>query len=688
MNYTFKWTVVQNITDVAARINASLDRVTGAGARLSTTMAAVTPPVIAIAEGLTGVTAAATAATTAATGTAATITGGMAAATTSVAATGSRVDAVTRAAGRLGRAVRPVIRSVASLEERAEDLDGAFNRATSVARMTRLAGAIRRNNTQLGMMQLRARLVNGELYRMGGMGGRLTSMFGGALALAGGYGLGQLISGAVTAQAEYGKLEAVLKNAFGGNREYARDYLAIVERFATNTPFKMEEVTKATTKMVMRGFVPAYDQLVKLGDIAAATGGGFEQFIEAVLDGQMGQFDRFNEFSIKASSQADKVTIAFKNASMTVKKDSTSIMDAILKLGDQQGVTGSMDAIMGTMAGKLSNFEDQIYFLKRSFGAALEPIIQQYLPQVIDKLAEWSAWVQGNGPAISAWIEGVVERAANLWGTFVTVAKWAGLALGSMMAFSAISSVVGTLVALWRGATFAIAAYRAGVVTATGVQAFFNEVVAANPVGLITIGIMAAVAAIWYLTTQFDSFGEFLTAFGQFFLDYSPFGWLFKVIDYYFPEAKTAVGELFQGLMDWGLKAWNWLHDKLFGPIGTAFGKIGEWLQKVGIISIGVETDNIGVGIRKNASPTEGVDADAKENALVRMLNANYGTGTGTGKASGGTTGAGGAISAQSGDLTARAPASTSLSISISSSSAWSSTRQTSVSRARRCARR
>ncbi len=626
MNYTFKWTVVENLTATADKIAASMSRVSAVATRVGDTFRAVTPPVAAVAAGVTSVTAAVT-------------------------RTEDAMDKATRATAKWTRAMGPARGSLAQLEQHAEDLDRAFNRATSVARMTRLAGALRRNATELGVMQLRARLLKGELFQLGGMGGRISSMFGGVIALAGGYGLGQLITTAVTAQAEYGKLKAVLANTFESAPDAER-YLKIVDDFAQKTPFKLTEVRESMMKLVNRGILPSQAEMFKLGEIASVTGKGLGQLVEAIMDGQMIEFERFKEFGIKASAATGKVVITFKNASMEVAKNAKAIWDGLLSLADAQGVKGSMNAIMKSMAGGLSNLGDQWDFFMQATGAALEPLIQKYLPVVIEKLAEWSDWVQANGPEISGWIDEVVRRASELWNTLLTVGKWAGIALGMMLAFSVISSIVGPIVMLWRGLTFAMAAYRAGVVTATGIQAFFNAVMMANPVGLITLGIMAAVAAIIYLYTQFDSFGEFLMAWGQALFDYSPFGWLLKVIDYYFPEVTARAKELFQTFMDWGLKLWNWLDDNLFGPLGRGFADIVEWAKRVGIIDVGVNVDKIGVGILARKTTTEPVED--KESFMARLaIKVMGGLDTSSGNSEGDLdTGAGGKITKQSGELT------------------------------------
>jgi hypothetical protein len=156
---------------------------------------------------------------------------------------------------------------------------------------------------------------------------------------------------------EFQRLEAVLINSLGSESEAQRS-LAMIAKFAAETPFAVAELTKSYVKLVNQGFKPTEAELTKLGDLASSTGKGFDQLAEAILDAQTGEFERLKEFGIRAEKQGDKVTFAFKGVKTQVDFTSDSMKDYLVALGDVNGVSGSMAAISETIEGRISNMGD------------------------------------------------------------------------------------------------------------------------------------------------------------------------------------------------------------------------------------------------------------------------------------------------------------------------------------------
>lgn len=167
--------------------------------------------------------------------------------------------------------------------------------------------------------------------------------------------------------AKFQKFSAVLTNTLGSNSA-AKIALNEIVDFASKTPFQVDEITGAFVKLANQGFRPTVDQLRSLGDLSASVGASFDQVAEAIIDAQVGEFERLKAFGIRASKEGDNVTFTFKNVETTVKATSSSIRDYILSLGELNGVAGATAAISATVGGQISNLEDNITKLKAAIG--------------------------------------------------------------------------------------------------------------------------------------------------------------------------------------------------------------------------------------------------------------------------------------------------------------------------------
>lgn len=204
--------------------------------------------------------------------------------------------------------------------------------------------------------------------------------------------------------AEYQKSQAVLTNTLGSARE-ANKALAEIQTFAATTPFSINELTASYIKLANQGFKPTTAELTKLGDLASSTGKSFDELTEGILDAQQGEFERLKEFGILASKNGDKVTFTFKEQKTVVDANASSIRAYILGLGDLQGVSGSMAAISGTLAGQFSNVGDSIDQLFLSIGKKLAPTISTFTGMLGTLVGNLTNLVNGNAEAQRSNIE-------------------------------------------------------------------------------------------------------------------------------------------------------------------------------------------------------------------------------------------------------------------------------------------
>ena len=171
----------------------------------------------------------------------------------------------------------------------------------------------------------------------------------------------------IEVRGEFEKFEAVLTNTLGSNSA-AQLALSDIKDFAASTPFSVQELTGSFVKLANQGFRPTIDEMRKLGDVAASTGKGFDQLAEAIIDAQVGEFERLKEFGIRAQKEGDNVKFTFKGVQTQVDFTAESIQDYILGLGEVEGVSGATAAISETLAGKVSNLGDSYDSLLNSIG--------------------------------------------------------------------------------------------------------------------------------------------------------------------------------------------------------------------------------------------------------------------------------------------------------------------------------
>ena len=165
--------------------------------------------------------------------------------------------------------------------------------------------------------------------------------------------------------------EAVLTNTLQ-SPEKAKSSMGMLSEFAATTPFQVDELTGSFVKLANQGFTPTYQQMIKLGDLASSTGKGFGQLTEAIIDAQVGEFERLKEFGIRASKQGDKVTFTFKEQATQVDFTAASIREYMLSLGALEGVAGSNAKIAATLTGQMSNLQDGITNMMNKIGQSSE----------------------------------------------------------------------------------------------------------------------------------------------------------------------------------------------------------------------------------------------------------------------------------------------------------------------------
>lgn len=227
------------------------------------------------------------------------------------------------------------------------DGDKAFRRITQV---------ITPANNNLKALDATARSFN-EVIRQG------TALFGAYLGL---QGLKNTFSAIFSANTSFEQLSGSLKTVTGSAKG-AQEAFALIEKFAIDTPYQLNEIVEAFIRLKALGLEPSEAALTSYGNTASAFGKNILDFVGAVAAATVGEFERLKTFGIKAKVINDDVSFTFAGVTTTVKKNAAEIEKYLRTLGDVN-FAGAMNEQMKTMNGVLSNIEDGFEKIYRDIG--------------------------------------------------------------------------------------------------------------------------------------------------------------------------------------------------------------------------------------------------------------------------------------------------------------------------------
>ena len=227
------------------------------------------------------------------------------------------------------------------------DGDKAFRRITQV---------IQPANDNLKALDATARSFN-EVIRQG------TALFGAYLGL---QGLKNTFSAIFSANTSFEQLSGSLKTVTGSAKG-AQEAFSLIEKFAIDTPYQLNEIVEAFIQLKALGLEPSEAALVSYGNTASAFGKNIKDFVGAVVAATVGEFERLKTFGIKAKVINDDVSFTFAGVTTKVKKNAAEIEKYLRTLGDVN-FAGAMNEQMKTMNGVLSNIEDSFEKIYRDIG--------------------------------------------------------------------------------------------------------------------------------------------------------------------------------------------------------------------------------------------------------------------------------------------------------------------------------
>ena len=245
------------------------------------------------------------------------------------------------------------------------------------------------------------------------------------------------------------------------------------------------------------------------------------------------------------------------------------VMDSV-----QKAITGTNSAqnqakiVMESYEERMKRQKAKLDDMKIGFFNATESM-QPYLQGTLNVASELGKLAQGFSAVSSVISNSFTKRIgesiekAGGFGAAIKKASGNVLAFIKNIALSGVSMVKQGL-QMARTAAITIGGFVVSVISATAAQMGLNVAMSANPIGLIILGITAAVAAIAIMIKYWDEIWAAIKAFTKWIYEHSPFKFLVDVVEKIFPGFKDAMGKLwdwiskkFTDLINWFKDAWQ-----------------------------------------------------------------------------------------------------------------------------------
>jgi TP901 family phage tail tape measure protein len=169
---------------------------------------------------------------------------------------------------------------------------------------------------------------------------------------------------------------------------------------------------------------------------------------------------------------------ALKGALGVLGTQTEAYTDNLNAMGEStEFVNGAFSETSETEAFKMEQAMNGLKVAGTDLGNQLTPVVTM----ITNKIQDLTKWWGG--------LSDEAKTSIVKWAGWVAVAGPALMIIGKMIVFG------GKAVKLWK-------AWSNAVKVAGGIQAWFNGILAANPIGLIITAIVAVVAAVWYFATS------------------------------------------------------------------------------------------------------------------------------------------------------------------------------------------
>lgn len=408
-----------------------------------------------------------------------------------------------------------------------------------------------------------------------------------------------VLSGAIAgvAQAAMQKAMSAISNSLGAAVSRV-DTLARFPTVMQNLGYSADEARQQVDRMAKSvvGLPTSLDQITGLATRLAPVSGGLTRATDVAL--------AFNNAVLAGGGPIYRQSDAIEQFSQMLSKGVPDMM-AWRTLQEAMPATLSQTAkALGITSGNTLELYDKLQngtITFQQFTDAIVGLNKEGLPgfksfadQAKDSTSGIATGMQNAQTAITRGVAKIIDAVGqeNLSKAIGDIGKAFENALGIIAkaippALSAISSVVGFIVdnkdvfgPLAVGIIAVVTAmklWQAATTIATAIQAAFNIVLTANPIGLIILAIVGLVAALTYFFTQTElgksimhSFGEVIGAVWEGIKSG------LQVVGNFFSSVWSGIQNVISGVINWVKSNWPLLLGVITGPIGIAVSLIAK----------------------------------------------------------------------------------------------------------------
>jgi len=249
----------------------------------------------------------------------------------------------------------------------------------------------------------------------------------------------------------YESLQAALETALG-SQEAAVAAFENINKFAAETPYSLQEVTKSFVFMKNMGLDASDSSMKAWGNWASSVNKSFDDVTQAVADAVVGEYERLKEFGVRTQVQGDKVSFTFKGVTTTVGKNSKEI-EGYLKGLSEANFAGGMEKQSKTVGGMWSTLKDQfdqtIVKIATSSGFTdFTKMVMGEASKLMGRVDELFAFFEANLPVIRASFVSLGVAIAAF--VIPTLAVMAVSAIAATWPFLLFAAVVAGLAFAWQ----------------------------------------------------------------------------------------------------------------------------------------------------------------------------------------------------------------------------------------------
>lgn len=264
--------------------------------------------------------------------------------------------------------------------------------------------ALNKMRSELTALSKASARTQASVAKLGEAVGSMKNLLMGAAGL---WGIGTVVTGvqraysSLVSDAASAEKAAVSFEVLMNGAERAKEHVAALHDYAEKTPFRFEEISAGSKKLLAFGVEAkkSHKVLRQLGDIAAVSGASLEELADVYGKIAVSGLDmeRVNQLGDKGVNViADLAALHGISVQKVVKgisekKFGLSDIDRVLELETGEGgrFAGGTMKLSQTTEGKISTLEDNITAAKVSFGGAMVEALKE-------PLDELTAWIAGN----------------------------------------------------------------------------------------------------------------------------------------------------------------------------------------------------------------------------------------------------------------------------------------------------